>query len=58
MDQSITCLTPFSQSLYAIAAAAGCEISFWRPTERGGRVSFDAAALRALIRPGATNRRR
>ena len=35
----------------AIARGAGCEVDFWSPVERDGRVMFDPADLRSLMRP-------
>jgi aspartate/methionine/tyrosine aminotransferase len=47
----VVVVAPSYQSLYQLAASAGAELSFWRPTERDGRVWFDPAELRALVRP-------
>ena len=46
----VVCVAPCYQSLYEVARGAGCELSFWRPRELDGRVFFDPAELRALIR--------
>lgn len=43
--------SPGYQSLYEIARGAGCEVDFWSPVERDGRVRFDPADLRSLMRP-------
>ena len=47
----VVCVAPCYQSLYEVARSVGCDLSFWRPNERDGRVCFDPAVLRALIRP-------
>ena len=51
------CCYPAYQSLYELAAAAGCALRLWEPTLEGGAPPrFDAGALEGLIaaeRPGA-----
>jgi aspartate/methionine/tyrosine aminotransferase len=46
----VVCPFPGYQSLYAIAAAMGCKVSYWRPAEdRAWR--FEAADLEGLLQP-------
>eukprot|EP01043_Picozoa_sp_COSAG02_P085744 COSAG02_NODE_23330_length_722_cov_0.914928_1_plen_129_part_10 len=47
----VVCVAPCYQSLYEVARGAGCELSFWRPIERDGKLFFDPATLRNLLRP-------
>ncbi len=48
-EDHVVCMFPGYQSLYAVARAIGCRVSFWTPEEnRGWR--FDIEQLRGLLR--------
>jgi aspartate/methionine/tyrosine aminotransferase len=46
----VVCTFPAYQSLYELATAMGCDVSFWRPDEEQGW-RFDPADLRRAVRP-------
>ncbi len=47
----VVAIYPSFQSLWEIARASGCELSYWQVERRAGGWHFDIAALERLIRP-------
>ena len=47
----VICMFPAYQSLYEVARAVGCELSFWRFRQTGQGWALDFDALESLLRP-------
>jgi aspartate/methionine/tyrosine aminotransferase len=47
----VICMTPMYQSLYEVARAIGCDISFWEPDQHKENWYYDPAELEKLVRP-------